>query len=279
MAVNLRTHGTLEVFALPDDIARGDAGITRELAHVRTLGRAAPMEFQFLDFYSGCMAFTDRDGITGLVLVTDFGNSAVHVIDVVHGTHVGYVAAPGTIMSPSGVATRNSLAAVSFCETAEAIRVFENSDGIGESTWTPVRVIAHHGLDCPYGLRFTADGLRLVRAKTVGKYLVPNFCSWYQIKKMSHPSNIWCSDPKTVGNPWKNLIKFYGICSVQMNPAPTPEINVGANSHPPPSQMVPECSSTRRVRLDGSCCFVSHPTLQQSSVFYSFMVPSIRPGW
>ena len=115
----------------------------------------------------------------------------------------------------------------------------------------------------------------------MGKFLVPNFCIWYQKKKKPHPSNIWCSDPKTVGNPWKNLIKFYGICPVQMNPAPTPEINVGANSHTPPTQMVPECSSTRRVRLDGSCCFVSHPTLRFNNhrcFILSWYLPSARGG-
>jgi len=136
-----------------------------DLALVRTLGGVAPMEFEFYNG-SGYMAFTDGCGGVStanrrLLLVTDGGHDAVHVIDVVHGTHVGYVAAPGTIMSPCGVAARKSLAAVSCCETVSerVVRVFEGGSGSG--TWTAVRTIAVGAA----GLRFTADGLGLVVAE------------------------------------------------------------------------------------------------------------------
>jgi hypothetical protein len=139
----------LQVFALPSDIARGGGGLrtpVRELAHVRTLGGVAPMEFQFC-YGSGRMAFTG--GSTAdrpFLLVTDCGydaRGAVHVVDVVRGEHVGYVVAPGTNIQPSGVATRKSLAAVCFREPGNykhVIRVFENSGNI--DTWTAVREIA-----------------------------------------------------------------------------------------------------------------------------------------
>lgn len=156
----------LQVFALPDDIARGGVrGSPSDLVHVRTLGGAAPMEFQFADscrpFISGFMAFTDDR----LLLVTDAGHDAVHVIDVVRGTHEGYVAAPGTIAGPRGVAAYKSMAAVSawkfVCRGDHVVHVFH---GDGESKWTAVRVI-DHGRDtrlwAPYGLRFTADGLKV----------------------------------------------------------------------------------------------------------------------
>jgi hypothetical protein len=161
----------LQVFALPDDIiARGDLGTPRDLVHVRTMGGDAPMEFHF-GYCSGCMAFTDG-GETTLLLVTDAGQGAVHVIDVVRGTHLGYVAAPGTIVSPQGVATRKSVAA--FCcwvsdHGFKVVRVFEGSG----ASWTAVRVIVG-GIVWPYGLRFTADGLRLVVANGRG---VSIFCA------------------------------------------------------------------------------------------------------
>ena len=150
----------LQVFALSDDIV-ARCHVQSELAHVRTLGGVAPMEFQFWQD-SGYIAFTDgcgeTIGETTLLLVTDHGKSdgsgAVHVVDVVRGTHVGYVAAPGTIRWPRGVATRKSLAAISCWESTLLVRVFEGSGG----TWTSVRTITVAAV----GLRFTADGSGLV---------------------------------------------------------------------------------------------------------------------
>jgi len=152
----------LQVFALPEDIA---SGTPWELVHVRTLGGVAPMEFQFSVSDTGCVAFTDGCGAR-LLLVTDVSLDkvgAVHVVDVVRGTHVGYVAAPGTIMYPGGVATGRGDAAAVLCWEggAPVVRVFEGSG----ATWTAVRVITGGGgFDWPYGLRFTADGLRLAVA-------------------------------------------------------------------------------------------------------------------
>jgi hypothetical protein len=155
----------LQVFVLPEDMVAAGVMGTRELVHVRTLGGDAPMEFQF-GYTSGYMAFTDGCGeadqaTTTLLLVTDgrgggSRSGAVHVIDVVRGTHEGYVAAPGTIMYPRGVTTRKSLAAVSCWNS---VRVFEGGGG----TWTGVRVIdgANPGFACPCGLRFSVDGFRL----------------------------------------------------------------------------------------------------------------------
>jgi len=155
----------LEVFALPEDI------VARcHVQHVRTLGGAAPMEFQFWHD-SGFIAFTNGCGETTLLLVTDTsksGSGAIHVVDVVRGAHVGYVAAPGTIMYPRGVATQKSLAAVSCCDLGSSrctVRVFETSDA---ATWTAARVIDLYPdsprFSCPVGLRFAADGARLVVA-------------------------------------------------------------------------------------------------------------------
>jgi len=155
----------LQVFALPEDMV---ATTPRELELVRTLGGVSPMEFQFSES-SGNMAFTD--GVSRrFLLVTDGSyRGTVHVVDAVRGLHVGYVAAPGTILHSRGVATRKSLVAVSCWETGhnDVVRVFEGSSRGSGNTWTAVRDIAC-GFDWPRGLRFTADGLRLVVANDDG---------------------------------------------------------------------------------------------------------------
>jgi hypothetical protein len=156
---------TLSVFALPHSSGAG-AG----LALVCTLGGAsspAPMQFKFYDNYSsGWMAFTGP-ATSRLLLVTDAGHDVVHIIDVAGRVHVGYVAAPGTIAGPRGVAARGSLVAVSVWKIGgsgdHVVRLFEGSGAM----WTAVRVVAggfggpgsaDGQLQWPYGLRFTGDG-------------------------------------------------------------------------------------------------------------------------
>jgi hypothetical protein len=73
------------------------------------------MQFEFSPKaagFSGYLAFTGPPS-SRLLLVTDAGHCAVHVIDVVNRTHVGYVGAPGSMVRPRGVAARGSLVAVS----------------------------------------------------------------------------------------------------------------------------------------------------------------------
>ena len=103
---------TLSVFALPSTFAT-TSGTPTGLALVCTLGGAGspiPMQFTFIDGIggdSGYLAFTGP--VTSrLLLVTAAGHDAVHVINVGSRTHVGYVAAPGTIAGPRGVAARGS---------------------------------------------------------------------------------------------------------------------------------------------------------------------------
>lgn len=111
----------------------------------------------------GRMVFTDLNMSTRLLLVTDVGRDAVHVVDVANEVHNGYVAAPGTISGPQGVATRGSLVAVSaWDENGGSVHLFECTVGAG---WTPTRVLARGQLRQPFGLRFTADGAGLVVAE------------------------------------------------------------------------------------------------------------------
>jgi hypothetical protein len=128
------------------------------------------MQFEFYDGdYSGWMAFTGL-ATSRLLVVTDAGHDAVHVIDVAGRAHAGYVAAPGAIAGPRGVAARGSLVAVSAWKESDSgdhvVRMFEGSGAM----WTAVRVLAggfggpgsaDGQLYRPYGLRFTGDGTGL----------------------------------------------------------------------------------------------------------------------
>jgi hypothetical protein len=128
--------------------------------------------FEDEDGFSGFMTFTGP-ATSRRLLVTDAGHDVVHVIDVAGRVHVGYVAAPGTIAGPRGVAARGSLAAISawksFWQGDHVVRVFEGSGAMR----TAVRVVAggfetpgraDGQLNAPYGLRFTGDGTGLAVA-------------------------------------------------------------------------------------------------------------------
>jgi len=138
------------------------------------------MQFQFVNangLGSGYMAFTDVADSCYYLLVTDAGHDAVHVIDVVAGKHMGYVAAPGAIAGPRGVATKGCRVAISSGVSIgggggdHVVRLFEGSG----AAWTPVReLVGGHGF-CPRGLRFTATGTHLVVADILAR-CVSLFC-------------------------------------------------------------------------------------------------------
>ncbi len=166
LATSDECENTLSVFALPsswDACAVSRTG----LAHVRTLGGEGsppPMQFGFSDG-GGRLAFTatahGRPGTLRHLLVTDTTNHTVHVIDVTAGVHVGYVAAPGSLPSPQGVAASGSLAAVSAA--GGGVHLFE---GDGAASWSRLRVLGGTQLRCA-GIRFTRDGLGVVGADAV----------------------------------------------------------------------------------------------------------------
>jgi hypothetical protein len=147
------SYDDLTVFALPDCLV-AKTGTCSGLTRPRTIAGVEPMKFGFFvgSIAAGRMALTGSSATTRLLLVTDAGNDAVHVIDAVHGRHVGYLAAPGTINRPRGVAARGTKAAVSIRKGGFAVRLYEGSG----TTWTIERIIGH--VVRPYGLRFTSDG-------------------------------------------------------------------------------------------------------------------------
>ncbi len=165
---------TLNVFTLPQSISTPSVTGTG-LALVYTLGGASPMQFKFLSIgngFSGHMAFTGP-ATSRHLLVTDVGHDAVHVIDVAGRVHAGYVAAPGTIAGPWGLAAKGSLVAISawtkWSSGDHVVRVFEGSG----ARWSAIREVAggfgdpgraNGQLDRPLGLRFTGDGTGLVVA-------------------------------------------------------------------------------------------------------------------
>ncbi len=148
-------------------------------------GAAAPMQFDLGD--SGYLAFTppgapssttrsDGSSARPLLLVTDAGHDTVHVVDVVDRTHAGYLAAPGSIAGPRGVAAtgapESALVAVSAWKALyggnHVVVVYRGSGAV----WEAVRVIGGGAkllqfggpgpcdgqLSRPYGLRFSGDG-------------------------------------------------------------------------------------------------------------------------
>jgi hypothetical protein len=166
----------LDVFGLTarKDSVDGEPAVG--LARVGALEGAAlrpRVQFKFVEgSVSGFLTFMGPHSARRL-LVTDVGCDAVHIVDVVGRAHVGYVAAPGSIAGPRGVAARGSLVAVGVWRKGgsgdHVVQLFEGSG----TSWTALRVVAggfgHPGradgqLCIPRGLRFTGDGTGLVVA-------------------------------------------------------------------------------------------------------------------
>ncbi len=155
------SHDDLTVFALPTSVAASG------LARIRTIGGGGcvqPLNFKFVhdDRVSGQLAFTGATPAARFLLVTDGGNKAVHVIDVVHGAHAGYVAAPGSISYPTSVAAWGTKVAVSVYVRGGAPSFVQLYEGTG-ALWTITRrIIGPVVHTC--GVRFTDDGEELVVA-------------------------------------------------------------------------------------------------------------------
>jgi hypothetical protein len=136
------------------------------------------MQFKFEDDddVSGNLAFTPptptpTSSDRPLLVVTDAGHDAVHLVDVpvVGQTHAGYLASPGSIAGPRGVAASGTsplVAVIAWKEASSGDHVVVVYRGSG-AVWEAVRVIgggfgspgACDGqLDAPFGLRFSAGG-------------------------------------------------------------------------------------------------------------------------
>jgi hypothetical protein len=156
----------------------GGGGGLRLVCTLGGAGSVTPMQFKFNGLTTGYLAFTpptttttcgSSSGGQPLLLVTDARHDAVHVVDVVGRTHVGYLASPGSVAGPRGVAASGAspLAAVSAWKTYNSgdhvVMVYRGSG----AAWEAVRVIgcgflapgSRDGqLFAPVGLRFSGDG-------------------------------------------------------------------------------------------------------------------------
>ncbi len=132
----------------------GDGGLRLvcTLGGPSTARSAAPMQFQFWDGQgsSGYLSFIlpattslDSSSAHPLLLVTDAGADAVHLVDVVGRSHAGYLACPGSIAGPRGVAASEAspLVAVSAWKRESlcnhVVMVYRGSG----AAWEAVRVI------------------------------------------------------------------------------------------------------------------------------------------
>jgi hypothetical protein len=138
------------------------------------------MQFRFFGMPTGYLAFTPPATMAtalsdsrarALLLVTDAGADAVHLVDVVGRSHAGYLAPPGSIEGPRGVAASGAspLVAVStwMAPYSDHVVVVYRGSGV---VWEVVRAIGggfggpgHHDgqLQWPMGLRFCGDGSRI----------------------------------------------------------------------------------------------------------------------
>ena len=209
--------GTLHVVKTPV------VGTESTMERLYTLGGPSsepPMKFNFYEGNeSGRVAFTGPPHRRRL-LVTENATSLVHVIDVVGKVHRGYLARPGIIRNPIGVAATNSLVAISawgsHCTGPQVVHLLEG-DG---NKWTQLRIIGNHDgpeyLRAPVGLRFTRDNTELVIAEW-GKDRVSAFhvgdgsFARYLIPEVKDPEDLEEYDGGWIVASWcSNNIHFFG---------------------------------------------------------------------
>ena len=149
-----------------------------------------PVEFKFAcdggydAGFSGSLACVPapRAADSRLLLVTDHVLGAVHIVDVLSRTHTGFLAPPGSVDGPCGVAATGvgtqPLVAVSawrsFTSLHHRVLLFTG----GGTTWHLLRTI----IDCPLlrapcGLRFSRDGARIAAACLDGHCVALLACS------------------------------------------------------------------------------------------------------
>jgi hypothetical protein len=95
-----------------------------------------------------------------LLLVTDAGQDTVHVIDVVHYVHAGYMTPPGVLVGPRGIAAWEALVAVSTwkeCESPSVV-LFQKSG----TDWIQLRELCPSYLESPCMPAFTDEGTHVV---------------------------------------------------------------------------------------------------------------------
>ncbi len=137
---------------------------TRNPVLVRKWSYAGAPKFKFMEWYapvtSGYLAFIEDHPRRPLLLVTDHGNDAVHILDpVCGGQHLGYMTRPGTIKGPRGVSAQGSVVAISYW----GFEWFDGSGVItfqrdGDLSWIKLWCVP----DLPFAVNFP-DSIRISR--------------------------------------------------------------------------------------------------------------------
>jgi len=150
------------------------AGPADFLVLLHHIGGEDPFRFKFESpdrRYSGYLAFSVPSDLSRpLVVLSDAGHDAVHLLDVLDKRHLGYVATPKSISGPRGVATTRGMVAVSSWMSDDSgehvVHIFVG----GGSCWTRARVLGSgcgaydSQMDRPYGLRFSSNGTHIAVA-------------------------------------------------------------------------------------------------------------------
>jgi hypothetical protein len=183
-------HNTLSVWSLPTHSSAGGLELAYTLGGSGGSGgsgggsAASPIKFKFNGMDTGCLAFIPPISSDAhcTLLVTDAGANAVHFVDVVRKTHEGYLAPPGSITRPRGVAASptSPMVAVSVWKAwrkekgTSADHVILLYRRTSEAVWERVREIGggfcggradrDGQLRWPFGLRFTRDGSAILVA-------------------------------------------------------------------------------------------------------------------
>jgi hypothetical protein len=163
-----KDYNTLSVWGMPEGGVCDDGGL-RLMFTLGGAGSVGPMQFKFDGMMTGHMAFTPTISTRPLLVVTDYGHDAVHIVDVVDSIHVGYVASPGSSCGPRGVAASETLplVAVSTCkhvDSGDHVVTLYKGNGV---VWEVERIIGggfgrpgprDGQMRRPNGLRFSRDG-------------------------------------------------------------------------------------------------------------------------
>jgi hypothetical protein len=179
VVVSDNVKNKLEMYSIPKlGLGATKTGGGHLVASLGGPGALPPFLFKFAEagslptevFPSGMMAMPDSQG--DVVFLTDAGNGAVHIIDIRHGSHRGYVAAPETIAWPVGIAVSGggclvAVSAWSAHHRDDRIVLLRSTccgDHWDDHVWCQERVVRDVALAWPVGLRFSVDSKSLVVA-------------------------------------------------------------------------------------------------------------------
>ena len=158
----------LSVWQGPDSVDDGFV-LVRKIGFRHPL--QPPVDVCFGSTSGGHMVFVPH--APSRVFLTD-RYDAVHVVDVVDGTHAGYLARPGSLSRPRHIAAcalTCVVAVTSYCPLNGLVDIHLFSKG--SCDWGPLRIIRAR---CPVAMAFSADGSSLVVGVADGQLVPYSVC-------------------------------------------------------------------------------------------------------